>query len=34
MYAMANTYTQLNIHVVFTVKGKENFLLPSFCCDL
>ena len=25
---MANTYTQLNIHVVFAVKGREN-LMPS-----
>ena len=25
---MANTYTQLNIHVVFAVKGREN-ILPS-----
>ena len=23
---MANTYTQLNMHVVFSVKGKENIL--------
>jgi hypothetical protein len=25
---MANTYTQLNTHIVFAVKGREN-LLPS-----
>jgi len=23
---MANTYTQINIHVVFSVKGRENIL--------
>lgn len=27
---MANTYSQINIHVVFTVKSKESFLLDSF----
>ncbi len=27
---MANTYTQLNIQIVFSVKGRENFLLQSF----
>lgn len=27
---MANTYTQVNIHSVFTVKGRQNFLLQSF----
>lgn len=31
---MANTYSQLNIHTVFAVKGRENFLLPSFRSDL
>jgi putative transposase len=31
---MANTYTQLNVHGVFTVKGKENILLPNFKNDL
>jgi putative transposase len=27
---MANPYSQINIHVVLAVQGKENFLLPSF----
>ncbi len=27
---MANTYTQINIHAVFSVKGRENFLLTNF----
>ena len=27
---MANTYTQINIHAVFSVKGRENFILPGF----
>lgn len=27
---MANTYTQMNVQAVFTVKGRENFLLSSF----
>lgn len=27
---MANTYTQMNVQAVFSVKGRENFLLPSF----
>lgn len=27
---MANTYTQINIHAVFSVKGRENFLLDGF----
>jgi putative transposase len=27
---MANTYTQLNIHVVFAVKGWENILTSNF----
>ena len=27
---MGNTYTQLNIHVVFTVKGKSNVLTDDF----
>jgi len=27
---MANTYTQLNIHAVFAVKGRKNFLLDEF----
>ena len=31
---MADTYSQLNIHCVFSVKGRENFLLKSFRNDL
>lgn len=27
---MANTYTQLNVHGVFSVQGRGNFLLDSF----
>jgi len=27
---MANTYTQLNIHAVFTMQGRENFILSTF----
>ncbi len=27
---MANTYTQITIHVVFAVKGRENFIKPAF----
>ncbi len=27
---MANTYTQLNIHAVFSVKGRHNFLNEQF----
>ncbi len=27
---MPNTYTQINIHVVFSVKNRENFLLKEF----
>ncbi len=27
---MANTYTQINIHVIFSVKGRENVILNSF----
>lgn len=27
---MADTYTQLNVHVVFVVKKRENVLLPHF----
>jgi len=26
---MANTYSQINIHAVFTVKGRENLLKPE-----
>ena len=31
---MANTYTQLNVQGVFSVKGRENFLLDSFRQEL
>jgi len=31
---MANTYTQINIHVVFAVKGRENVLFESFSTRL
>jgi putative transposase len=31
---MANTYSQINIHCVFAVKGRENFILKSFRDDL
>ncbi len=31
---MANTYTQLNIHVVFAVKGRENMLTPKLRPEL
>ncbi len=31
---MANTYSQINIHAVYSVLGRENFLLPSFRQDL
>ena len=27
---MANTYTQINIHVVFAVKGRDNLLHDQF----
>ncbi len=27
---MANTYTQINLHLVFAVKGRENLLKDSF----
>lgn len=27
---MANTYTQLNIHAVFSVKGRRSFLMKEF----
>ncbi|WP_016778462.1 IS200/IS605 family transposase [Anaerophaga thermohalophila] len=27
---MANTYTQLNIHAIFSVKGRENIILDSY----
>lgn len=26
---MSNTYTQLNIHAVFAVKGRENYCSPK-----
>ncbi|MBS3944826.1 MAG: IS200/IS605 family transposase [Melioribacter sp.] len=31
---MANTYTQLYIHVVIVVKGRENLIIPRFRDDL
>ena len=31
---MANTYTQLNMHVVFSVKGRENILPVGFRPEL
>jgi REP element-mobilizing transposase RayT len=31
---MANTYTQLNIHAVFAVKGRENLLRDDFRSEL
>jgi REP element-mobilizing transposase RayT len=31
---MANTYSQLNIHCVFAVKGRENLITPNFRDDL
>ncbi len=31
---MANTYTQINIHAVFAVKGRENLLTKNFRSDL
>ena len=31
---MANTYSQLNIHCVFSVKGRENFISRAFRDDL
>ena len=27
---MANTYTQLNVHAIFAVKGRENLLTTNF----
>lgn len=27
---MANTYTQINVHIVFAVKGRENLIKSSF----
>jgi putative transposase len=34
MIFMANTYTQINIHVVFAVKGRENILQERFTLRL
>ena len=31
---MANTYTQINIHVVFSVKGRENIITENFRREL
>jgi len=31
---MANTYSQLNIHCIFAVKGRENFIIKNFRDDL
>jgi REP element-mobilizing transposase RayT len=31
---MANTYTQINIHVVFSVKGRENIITAKFKSEL
>jgi len=31
---MANTYTQINIHAVFSVRGRENIILSKFRQDL
>jgi hypothetical protein len=31
---MANTYSQVNIHCVFAVKGRENLITKSFKDDL
>jgi REP element-mobilizing transposase RayT len=31
---MANTYSQLNIHCVFAVKGRENLITNNFRVDL
>ena len=31
---MPSTYTQTNIHAVFSVKGRENILLDNFREDL
>ncbi|MFT4204264.1 MAG: IS200/IS605 family transposase [Chitinophagaceae bacterium] len=31
---MANTYSQINIHCVFSVKGRENFVTKQFRDDL
>ena len=31
---MANTYSQLNIHCVFAVKGRENIITSNFSKEL
>ncbi len=31
---MSNTYSQINIHCVFSVKGRQNFITESFRDDL
>lgn len=31
---MANTYTQINIHTVFAVKGRENIITDKFADEL
>ncbi|MDA3904560.1 MAG: IS200/IS605 family transposase [Bacteroidales bacterium] len=31
---MANTYTQINIHAIFSVKGRENLLTNNFRTEL
>ncbi len=31
---MANTYTQINIHAIFSVKGRENIITNNFREDL
>lgn len=31
---MANTYSQINIHCVFAVKGRENIISKNFKDDL
>jgi putative transposase len=31
---MANTYSQINIHCVFAIKGRENFITKHFRDDL
>ena len=31
---MANTYTQMNVHAVFAVKGRENIITKNFRDEL
>jgi putative transposase len=31
---MANTYSQINIHCIFAVKGRENIITSDFCDNL